>query len=186
MFTHDALDRSRREIRLVRLAPVTLADPKAAIALELQHVSLDDGVAYAAMSYVWGDYSNPVEVDINNKPFPVGRNLHAGLERFREQGIDSWLWIDAICIQQSNTDEKSWQVDQMRDVYRLADHVQIWLGPATVDGDAAMEFLARFGPRALACGALDLNAMDYRDAHKQEIYDYIDAYKAGDAPPTDS
>jgi hypothetical protein len=125
MFAYSPLDRSRREVRLVRFTRTALENPDTTIALGLRHALLDDDIPYAAMSYVWGDASDPIQINIDNKPLFVGRNLHGGLERLRNEGVDSWLWIDAICIQQSDTDEKSWQVDQMRDIYRLAKLVYI-------------------------------------------------------------
>lgn len=182
MFIHSPLDRDRREVRLVRFTRAALEVADATIALELRHASLDDDIPYAAMSYVWGDASDPIQIDINDKPFLIGRNLHAGLQRLRNEGVESLLWIDAICIQQSDTDEKSWQVDQMRDVYRLAELVYIWLGPSSPEIDVAMGFLARFGPGALACGALDLNAMTHDDRHIKGIFAYLDSHFNN--PPT--
>ncbi|KAF2830838.1 HET-domain-containing protein, partial [Ophiobolus disseminans] len=40
----------------------------------------------------------------------------------------SRLWIDAICINQSDLLERNHQVAQMRDVYTKAESVIAWLG----------------------------------------------------------
>ena len=40
------------------------------------------------------------------------------------------MWIDAICINQKDDDEKSTQVALMRDIYHFADEVIVWLGRA--------------------------------------------------------
>lgn len=57
------------------------------------------------------------------------------------------MWIDSICIDQGNTDEQSDQVVRMKDIYRLADRVVIWLGPAGPDTHLAFEGLRSLGDR---------------------------------------
>ncbi|WQF85692.1 Putative heterokaryon incompatibility [Colletotrichum destructivum] len=144
MYTHSPLNRDRREIRLVRLRPPSNADPiTAPVSLEIRHVSLDDDVPYAALSYVWGDAADTVPIDIDGAPFRVTRNLHAALQQFSRDGVDSWLWVDAVCIAQADLAEKSWQIDAMRDVFGGAVMVYMWLGPGTEESDTIMEFVSR-------------------------------------------
>lgn len=45
------------------------------------------------------------------------------------------LWVDAICISQQDTAERSQQVQLMRRIYGSSDAVIAWLGPD--DGDSA-------------------------------------------------
>ena len=52
------------------------------------------------------------------------------------------LWVDAICINQSDTRERNHQVGLMRSVYRGAQDVVAWRGEATDDSDLAMDYLA--------------------------------------------
>jgi hypothetical protein len=40
----------------------------------------------------------------------------------------SWFWIDAICIDQSNAEERAQQVSKMKEIYEKATSVIIWLG----------------------------------------------------------
>ncbi|GJD00381.1 Heterokaryon incompatibility protein [Colletotrichum higginsianum IMI 349063] len=144
MYTHSPLNRDRREIRLVRLRPPSNADLiTAPVSLEIRHVSLDDDVLYAALSYVWGDAADTVPIDIDGAPFRVTRNLHAALQQFARDGVDSWLWVDAVCIAQADLAEKSWQIDAMRDVFGGAVMVYMWLGPGTEESDTIMEFISR-------------------------------------------
>ncbi|KAJ3958336.1 hypothetical protein N0V92_005099 [Colletotrichum tropicale] len=154
MAVHNHLDPDRREIRLVRLlqprAPHTLS-------LELRTVSLNDEEAfYSALSYVWGSSSEPQQIEINGQPFHVTENLHAALQQLSRNGTDSWLWIDAICIQQSDLEEKTHQVGMMRDIFSNAAMVYIWLGPGTEETDQAMDLMSKHGPRLYACDALGL------------------------------
>jgi hypothetical protein len=38
------------------------------------------------------------------------------------------MWIDAVCIDQGNNEEKTQQVGIMKEIYRCATQVLIWLG----------------------------------------------------------
>lgn len=112
MSMYKSLNPSRREIRLVRFVPDALpvngpGDPREIISLEVQHVSLNDDITYAALSYVWGDASIVEEINVGGARFWVTENLYAALKQFRDDRLDSWMWIDAICIDQSNQDRKS-------------------------------------------------------------------------------
>jgi hypothetical protein len=53
------------------------------------------------------------------------------------------IWIDAICIDQSNTQERNQQVSMMGDVYGSATTVWVWLGPGTKDSDKAFKYVQR-------------------------------------------
>jgi hypothetical protein len=91
--------------------------------------------SYEALSYTWGDSepSRSIEVcatDVNN-PFrrflTVTPNLHQALQRLRTQEPRR-LWVDAICINQDDLQEKGHQVERMGQTYRDAVQVIVWLG----------------------------------------------------------
>jgi hypothetical protein len=73
----------------------------------------------------------------------VRSNLHAALKQLRKEEHDIWLWVDAVCINQSNTEEKTQQLSKIHDIYNKAYNVCIWLGEADQDGksDHAMDFI---------------------------------------------
>ncbi|KAF7556142.1 hypothetical protein G7Z17_g1653 [Cylindrodendrum hubeiense] len=150
-FSYNTLDRRRSEVRLVRFTDYddTATSP---IQLEMRHASLDDEIQYTALSYAWGEQNKltSAPVYIGGKPFVIGHNLHAGLMQLRENRVQSWLWVDAICIAQSDNEEKTWQVALMRDIYSRANLVYLWLGPGSEETDRAMDLLCHFGPQALA------------------------------------
>ena len=52
------------------------------------------------------------------------------------------LWVDAICINQEDQTEKGHQVSQMRDIYKGADEVLIWLGPSNDDIDSLLDAIS--------------------------------------------
>ena len=124
-FTHAPLTSAGRAIRLLDLQPSS--DILSDIRCTLRHVDLDDGWTYKALSYVWGDPSHVVPILVDSKKCHVTVNCEAALRRLRETG-ETCLWIDAICINQGNINEKSTQIPLMRDIYASADEVIVWLG----------------------------------------------------------
>ena len=87
---------------------------------------------YVAVSYVWGagaDLHPSHEIILDNRRFPITANLHAALHSYRSTALTSMrLWVDAICINQADSQEKSAQIPLMRDIYHLALFITIWLG----------------------------------------------------------
>ncbi|ERF74073.1 hypothetical protein EPUS_08121 [Endocarpon pusillum Z07020] len=56
------------------------------------------------------------------------------------------LWIDAVCINQDDLNERGKQVLRMRDIYAVAVAVEVWLGKTDDDDDvAAMDLVGRLG-----------------------------------------
>ncbi|KAH8672833.1 heterokaryon incompatibility protein-domain-containing protein [Tricladium varicosporioides] len=92
---------------------------------------------YEALSYVWGPQKDPFLIDIDSQDFPIGRNLYSALIHLRLEGEDRLLWIDAICINQDDIQERNWQVSRMGLIYRSALQTVAWLGPATWGSDMA-------------------------------------------------
>lgn len=107
---------------------------------------------YAALSYSWsagGDshkiYLHPMGNSKNNRPLPIliKNNLFCGLHRLRRANEDVILWVDALCINQADIEEKNQQLQQMVDIYGRAQRVCIWLGESDDRGhsDRAMDFI---------------------------------------------
>lgn len=57
---------------------------------------------------------------------PVPRR-ETGLKRLPAE--EEYFWIDAICINQEDSEEKAGQVAMMGEIYKMASSVVIWLGP---------------------------------------------------------
>ncbi|KAI1373742.1 heterokaryon incompatibility protein-domain-containing protein [Hypoxylon crocopeplum] len=175
MYIHQPLNCENAEVRLVGFARVTDDNDKPRFTLKLRHESLaDTSIGYAALSYVWGDPGGEmVEIEINEAPFFITQNLYTGLEsllRTTDQAAAPWFWIDAICINQCDQFEKSWQVAQMHEIYSRADLVYILLGLGSVETDRAMEFIDSVGPRAVASGTLELS---FDQQQYKDLCDYI-------------
>lgn len=74
----------------------------------------------------------------------ITKNLEAALRHFRGPTRPKPIWVDAICINQSDDEEKGWQVALMGDVYHLATRTWIWLGEISADSDVAMDFITSY------------------------------------------
>jgi hypothetical protein len=127
------------QIRLVELLPGRYEDP---IAVRLFVTDRVSNQSYAALSYVWGSRDADVSIAVDGKSFDVSANLAEALRCLRHEGSPRVIWIDAICINQSDDAEKSAQVAMMGDIYRNAADVLIFLGGEKDESDLVMEYLA--------------------------------------------
>ncbi|KAK3299463.1 heterokaryon incompatibility protein-domain-containing protein [Chaetomium fimeti] len=153
-FSYDNLSRDDREVRLVRFSN---SESSLEVELILHRLSLDDLPSYHALSYIWGDPAPTRSIRVNGKPLPVAHNLHqALLDVHRTLGdAQEWLWVDAICINQDNSEERSWQVGLMGHIFGRAALVYLWLGPSSDDSDV-LRMARRIGPDAHRAGISDL------------------------------
>ncbi|OAG34340.1 hypothetical protein AYO21_11492 [Fonsecaea monophora] len=125
-------------IRILDILPAV--DVGAEIRCELHHREFEPGT-YHALSYVWGGPIPHKSVYIDDKPVEVTPNLFMGLRRIRHPTDKISLWVDALCIDQKNDQEKMSQVKRMTEIYANAMTVFMWLGEEDDDSDLAMELL---------------------------------------------
>ena len=97
-------------------------------ALRLLAFSIDPLPQYSCISYVWGDARFTKAAVINGQYVEIRKNLHDALRHVRSKTEMIVTWADALCINQSDIDEKSQQVAFMAEVYRRCSKVYIWLG----------------------------------------------------------
>lgn len=84
--------------------------------------------SYDALSYTWGGEKKTKQIKCNSTDFPVTPNLCRALKRLRDPEEPRLIWVDAICINQDDDDERGQQVRIMSDIYGAARKVIIWLG----------------------------------------------------------
>ncbi|KAF2107441.1 heterokaryon incompatibility protein-domain-containing protein [Lophiotrema nucula] len=103
---------------------------------------------YIALSYTWGPiYLKPIL--LNRRRFMVRQNLYDFLMVAQKRYADSLLWVDQICINQTDINEKNYQVRIMHRIYRRARAVVAWLGAASNNTDIAMDLISRIGGHRL-------------------------------------
>lgn len=99
--------------------------------------------AFEALSYTWGSPENPIDIFINQSRggfsiLSVTKNLGDALPYLRFEDRDRVLWIDAICVNQQDLEERSQQVKRMAEIYSKAARVVAWLGPSSERTPVAM------------------------------------------------
>lgn len=114
---------------------------------QLRVVDLDEHPFFTALSYVWGEYSEPKDtISCNGHLVEVTKNCLSALRQMRGFGPLT-IWVDSICIDQDNVHEKSVQIPLMGRLYSStgAQAVYVWLGEGTKDTDAAMDYFGKGG-----------------------------------------
>lgn len=86
-------------------------------------------------------HGDSVDIILDDRRFSIGANLHAALVGLRQRLNGRPIWIDAMCINQTDSDEKTLQVARMGDIYASAEEVFIWLGRRHTDRDTAIRIL---------------------------------------------
>ena len=135
-----------REIRILALNPAETGD---VITCVLSRVFLDAEPKYEALSYTWDtDSSTSSQQDLktincSGHKMLVKENLFAALRRLRYPDRPRSLWVDAICINQADKEEKNHQVALMGKIYANAREVIIWLGEEEADDALAFDPIIR-------------------------------------------
>lgn len=200
IYNYDSCRLKKGHLRLLFLKPSE--NKNDCIIVELQAFSIDELVAnpnafqFTALSYDWGidEEDKEILVDMtpdnqppakmkgvadvatawkrNMKAISVKPNLHAFLTEFRHPTKEVALWVDRVCIDQSNTDEKADQVSKMGTIYSTAANVAIWLGPADDKGtsDRAMDFIGSMLNQDVEQNLKDENA---QNKHAMEWSDLL-------------
>ncbi|KAJ5538215.1 hypothetical protein N7494_007694 [Penicillium frequentans] len=113
-------------IRVLEIQPSEVA--KSPIHCCLRQVDLRQRPDYEALSYVWGDASDSVRILVNGSWLNIGKNLWSALFRLRCKNKPRVVWADAVCINQSDNEERGQQVQIMHNIYRQASGVLVWVG----------------------------------------------------------
>jgi len=100
-------------------------------------------VKYTALSYSWGRPELSETLICNEKKLPISRSNAAALIALRSPTEPIYVWIDAICINQEDDQEKSTQVARMLNIYQKAELVKVWLGEPNADSLLAFACIHR-------------------------------------------
>ncbi len=132
--------------RLLILEPSS--DPQYRISCRLSHAPIRGVQNYEALSYTCGTDTAVAPILIDDLVALVRYNLFQALKHLRSSTEQRVLWIDALCIDQSNIDERESQVSQMTQIYSNARGVVVWLQESDEYTDSAMDCLAEITPQA--------------------------------------
>ena len=136
--------------RCIRLLDVqalsNFGDDSQPLEADLRIVDLDERPRYNGLSYVWGQKSSqPKIIRCGTTDIELSDNCYLALRHLRRRFETLTIWVDAICINQEDEEEKSDQIRLMRDIYSAAENVYIWLGEGSIATDRAMSRLPTTG-----------------------------------------
>ncbi|KAI7183713.1 hypothetical protein KC363_g8084 [Hortaea werneckii] len=137
------LDNSKsKSFRLLSLLP---GDFEAPLCCRIQNFTLDHAPPYEALSYVWGQKDGRGPLACNSGLLYVKHNLEQALFALRWPDRPRFLWVDAVCINQKDYEERAQQVRIMRQIYARAERVVIWLGPRSPNVEHALHLAKNLG-----------------------------------------
>jgi Heterokaryon incompatibility protein (HET) len=144
-----------------------------AIHLSLEVAELADSPVFTALSYTWGCPSihasergvtaeRKFSIICDGQKILITENLHDFLTLLAIDGKISSaagrlpVWIDALCIDQENLQERAQQVRLMSIIYRVARRVLVWLGDDDGRVDTALQIILALNTQKLK----DLGGLD--------------------------
>lgn len=118
------------EIRLMRL----LGYNDRHVCCLMQQFALSHTPSFTALSYTWDAQPRYRPLQVQGRRLDITPNLEAYLREVqdREEAGEPprWRWIDAVSVNQLDSEERRDQVSQMREIYERAERIEVWLGPA--------------------------------------------------------
>ncbi|KAL4724248.1 hypothetical protein ACLX1H_008861 [Fusarium chlamydosporum] len=131
-------------IRVLELYP---GKPGEILSFDLHEVELSVSFSFEALSYEWKEKIGSVPVQCGYEKILITPNCKAAMERLRLGSKSRYLWIDAICINQKDHQERTNQVAMMADIFTAAEKVLMWHGEETESTRTAFEVIPKFlGP----------------------------------------
>ncbi|KAI0502939.1 HET-domain-containing protein [Xylaria bambusicola] len=125
-FPYEPLDKAQKSFRLL----IILAGrEEEALQLRLSHAIIDNPAAvYETISYCWQDATQRSSVSVDGRLVDVPASAVAALKCVRNAERSRVVWIDSICINQSDLSERAYQVALMANIYRSAKCNLVYLG----------------------------------------------------------
>jgi hypothetical protein len=120
IYKHQPLGVEKHQIRLLKRC----GSSGHTMGYHLTTFDFESAPKYVALSYTWGGKRPTGFISIDGKEFEIRMNL---LNFLRTYATDEFLWIDQICIDQSNEQERSHQVARMSEIYSQCHFVLVWL-----------------------------------------------------------
>lgn len=103
--TYRPLDTTKQEIRLLRLRRKCFSS-MGRVEGTIIYSSLLSPVPYETVSYCWGEASLRAAILVNGRLMDVPASAEAVLSAIRYDNKERLIWIDAVCINQDDKNER--------------------------------------------------------------------------------
>ncbi|KAJ5636377.1 uncharacterized protein N7484_009690 [Penicillium longicatenatum] len=136
---------SSDHIRVATIHPGRFSDD---IVIDLDHVTLKSAPKYETVSYKWERSQSLRPIYVGHDKFSnifIRENLVTALAYLRYPHKPRVMWVDVLCIDQSNSIEKGQQVALMGKIYRHSTRIVAWLGPEKDDSTRALNTMSWIG-----------------------------------------
>jgi hypothetical protein len=149
-YDYHEVQSTAQEIRVLRIDPACRANDSTTLRGVLEHISLANEPIgrFVAVSYHWGTSRRRVKIIIDGQSATIPKTAAIAIRNLSNVTSHP-LWIDALCINQNNLQEKSEQVAMMKEVYSKAVSVLIWLGAARRSTPAAIASIEKIYEQCL-------------------------------------
>ena len=127
----------------IRVLDILPGNANSEIHFRLREKRLGDGDVYHAISYAWGPLVFTHKIYSATGFIQVTENLWEALRRYRKTDDMMTLWVDAVCVDQANVQERSQQIVLMRSIYSESKRVLVWLGLESPSDRSAFAFITR-------------------------------------------
>ena len=137
-YQYSPLPTTDKTIRLLCIPPEEqISKP---LVCQMRQVRLIDKPEYAALSYTWGAPIFDHHLICDGRRLAITAHLDAALRRFR---TTTWwmLWVDALCIDQTNIPERNYQVSIMKHIYSQAKMTFVYLGESSLLDEEALQVM---------------------------------------------
>ena len=140
---------SPQHFRLLELFPKFKAPKYKYLLGSLSTHSIADAPDYECLSYVWGTGHTDRLLCLDQHVIAISTNLDKALGRLRHKTKSRFLWVDLVCINQQDLDERKQQVQLMYQIFCQAKRVIAYLGEEADGSQNVPNFLRQV--QAAAC-----------------------------------
>jgi hypothetical protein len=141
-----------------------------------------DSVHWNALSYQWGQDEATIPITVDRQSFLVRPNLYAFLKRMAEDEDENTrpIFIDAVCINQSDFDERSTLVLLMGEIYKRAVKVIVWIIPSGYVVRELQRLALSYLAKRLEIGSDDGRPLEQLGHRQKEAFKLSKAAEASD------
>ena len=150
LYENQPLRSERNEIRLIRfLFDESLSPPRPSrdgpLECTMETVSLDDqSLKHSALSYCWGPPDFDHEVSCNGHSIAVTMNVSLALLSVRRRLPSAAIWVDQLCINQSDLEERRSQLLLMRRIFSKCEYCFCHIGEYDLQFEVAILYISHW------------------------------------------
>ena len=128
------LDSPTQEIRLIRMGDD----------IKIETHPILTAPKYHAISYYWGPPKPTQHISVQGESVEIRETVTNLFDVLRERyGDEAYFWIDILCIDQRNLEERNSQVSMMTEIFSHAFEVISWLGKSTAQSRKAFQVIEK-------------------------------------------